>query len=172
MMVIMHFLNKVHYTVLMNPLELEMYPDFYVSHHEKVLDVCGETLLANAKQSIIMMMQVYEYFITHHMAKVFEGLLGSMTCLPGCFTLFCLCTPDTHKLLLISNQIVLDYSQNCVDTLHMKNLLHLSEDRYFTMLLLKQFPMYKTQFILDAHVETATPMTGIFFSHNVVGGSI
>ncbi|KAI6130624.1 glycosyltransferase family 2 protein [Pisolithus croceorrhizus] len=189
-MVVMHFLNKVHYNSPMNPLELEMYhqiknvigvnPTFYeylftvdadttaepyalnrlisaMIHDKKVLGVCGETSLANAKQSIVTMMQVYEYFISHHMAKAFESLFGSVTCLPGCFTLFRLRTPDTHKPLLVSNQIVQDYSQNRVDTLHMKNLLHLGEDRYLTTLLLKHFGMYKTQFIRDAHAETVAP---------------
>ncbi|KAI5986271.1 chitin synthase-domain-containing protein [Pisolithus orientalis] len=133
-MVVMHFLNKVHYNMLMNPLELEMYhqikniigvnPTFYeylfaidadmtaepytlnclisvMIHDKKVLGVCGETSLANAKQSIVMMMQVYEYFISHHMAKVFESLFGSLTCLPGCFTLFRLHMPDTHNTQFI-----------------------------------------------------------------------
>ncbi|KAG2107817.1 chitin synthase-domain-containing protein, partial [Suillus clintonianus] len=166
-MVIMHFLNKVHFSTPMNPLELEMYhqiknvigvnPTFFeylftvdadttvepysvhrlisaCIHDKKVLGVCGETELANTKQSIITMMQaiVYEYFISHHMAKAFESLFGSVTCLPGCFTLYRLRTANTHKPLLISNQMIQDYSQNRVDTLHMKNLLHLGEDRYLT----------------------------------------
>jgi chitin synthase len=126
-------------------------------HDKKVLGVCGETTLSNAKQSIITMMQVYEYFISHHMAKAFESLFGSVTCLPGCFTLFRLCTADTHKPLLISNQMISDYSQNRVDTLHMKNLLHLGEDRYLTTLLLKPLSTHKTQFIRDAHAYTVAP---------------
>jgi len=91
------------------------------------------------------------------MAKAFESLFGSVTCLPGCFTLYRLRTPDTHKPLLISNQIVTDYSENRVDTLHMKNLLHLGEDRYLTTLLLKHFPHFKTQFVRDAHAFTVAP---------------
>ncbi|KAF9232925.1 chitin synthase-domain-containing protein, partial [Melanogaster broomeanus] len=126
-------------------------------HDKKVLGVFGETELANAKQSIITMMPVYEYFLSHHMAKAFESLFASVTCLPGCFTLFRLRTADTHKPLLISNQMVADYSQNRVDTLHMKNLLHLGEDRYLTTLLLKNFPMHKTQFVRDAHAYTVAP---------------
>jgi len=101
--------------------------------------------------------QVYEYFISHHMAKAFESLFGSVTCLPGCFTLYRLRTPDTHKPLLISNQLIEDYSENRVDTLHMKNLLHLGEDRYLTTLLLKHFPLHKTQFVRDAHAYTVAP---------------
>ncbi|KAG6844744.1 hypothetical protein H0H87_004076 [Tephrocybe sp. NHM501043] len=91
------------------------------------------------------------------MAKAFESLFGSVTCLPGCFTLYRLRTPDTHKPLLISNQIIEDYSENRVDTLHMKNLLHLGEDRYLTTLLLKHFPLNKTQFVRDAHAYTVAP---------------
>ncbi len=91
------------------------------------------------------------------MAKAFESLFGSVTCLPGCFTLYRLRTPDTHKPLLISNQMIQDYSENRVDTLHMKNLLHLGEDRYLTTLLLKHFPAFKTQFVRDAHAYTVAP---------------
>ncbi|KAF8965794.1 glycosyltransferase family 2 protein [Flammula alnicola] len=189
-LLLMHFLNKVHFNSPMNPLELEMYhqiknvigvnPSFYeylfmvdadttvdplsvnrlisaMIHDKKLLGCCGETELANAKQSLITMMQVYEYFLSHHMAKAFESLFGSVTCLPGCFTLYRLRTPDTHKPLLISNQLIQDYSENRVDTLHMKNLLHLGEDRYLTTLLLKYFPRFKTQFIRDAHAYTVAP---------------
>ncbi|GJE86394.1 Myosin domain-containing chitin synthase 8 [Phanerochaete sordida] len=189
-MLLMHFLNKVHFNTPMNPMELEIYhqiknvigvnPTFYeylfmvdadttvaplslnrlvsaMIHDKKLLGVCGETELANAKQSIITMMQVYEYFISHHMAKAFESLFGSVTCLPGCFTLYRLRTPDTHKPLLISNQLIQDYSENRVDTLHMKNLLHLGEDRYLTTLLLKHFSNFKTQFVRDAHAYTVAP---------------
>ena len=46
--------------------------------------------------------------------------------------------------LFIANAVIGDYSENRVDTLHMKNLLHLGEDRYLTTLLLKHFPDYKT----------------------------
>ncbi|TFK68107.1 hypothetical protein BDN72DRAFT_879221 [Pluteus cervinus] len=126
-------------------------------HDKKLLGVCGETSLANAKQSIITMMQVYEYFLSHHMAKAFESLFGSVTCLPGCFTLYRLRSPDSHKPLLISNPMIQDYSENRVDTLHMKNLLHLGEDRYLTTLLLKHFPTFKTQFVRDAHAHTVAP---------------
>ncbi|KDQ13770.1 glycosyltransferase family 2 protein [Botryobasidium botryosum FD-172 SS1] len=126
-------------------------------HDKRVIGVCGETSLSNAKHSIITMMQVYEYFISHHLAKAFESLFGSVTCLPGCFTMYRLRTPDTHKPLFIANQIIQDYSENRVDTLHMKNLLHLGEDRYLTTLLLKHFPNFKTQFVRDAHAFTVAP---------------
>ena len=126
-------------------------------HDKKIIGVCGETSIANAKQSIVTMSQVYEYFISHHLAKAFESLFGSITCLPGCFSMYRLRTPDTHKPLFVSNQIINDYSENRVDTLHLKNLLHLGEDRYLTTLVLKHFPTYKTKFVRDAHAQTVAP---------------
>ncbi|OCF76617.1 chitin synthase [Kwoniella mangroviensis CBS 8886] len=189
-MIVMHFLNKVHFNAPMNPLELEMYhqiknvigvnPSFYeylfmvdadttvdemslnrlvsaMMHDKKIIGVCGETSIANAKQSIVTMMQVYEYFISHHLAKAFESLFGSITCLPGCFSMYRLRSPDTHKPLFISNGIIQDYSENRVDTLHLKNLLHLGEDRYLTTLVLKHFNDYKTKFVRDAYAQTVAP---------------
>ncbi|ORX33474.1 chitin synthase-domain-containing protein [Kockovaella imperatae] len=189
-MIVMHFLNKIHFNAPMNPLELEMYhqiknvigvnPSFYeylfmvdadttvqelslnrlvsaMMHDKKTIGVCGETSIANAKQSVVTMAQVYEYFISHHLAKSFESLFGSITCLPGCFSMYRLRTPDTHKPLFISNAIIHDYSENRVDTLHLKNLLHLGEDRYLTTLVLKHFPTYKTKFVRDAHAQTVAP---------------
>ncbi|KAJ7250198.1 hypothetical protein C8J57DRAFT_681427 [Mycena rebaudengoi] len=53
------------------------------------------------------MMQVYEYFISHNMAKAFEVSSAPSPVSP----------------------LIADSSENRVDTLHMKNLLHLGEDR-------------------------------------------
>lgn len=44
-----------------------------------------------------------------------------------------------------------------MDTLHLKNLLLLGEDRYLTTLILKNFPTYKTKFVRDAHAFTVAP---------------
>nr|CAG8434853.1 941_t:CDS:2 [Entrophospora candida] len=189
-MILMKFLNKVHFNSEMTPLELEMYhqikyvigvnPSFYeyvlmvdadtevmpdslnllVSafiHDTRVMGLCGETTLANEKKSWVTMIQVYEYFISHHLAKAFESLFGSVTCLPGCFCMYRVRTPDSHKPLLISNQVIEDYSENIVDTLHKKNLLHLGEDRYMTTLMMKHFPNYKMTFVPDAQCKTTAP---------------
>jgi chitin synthase len=131
--------------------------DGQVKERKKLLGVCSETQLANSKQSIITLMQVYEYFLSHNMAKAFESLFSPVICLPGCSTLYRLRTSDTHKTLLFSNQLIQDYSENRVDTLHMKNLLHLREDRYLTTLLLKHFPNIKPQLVRDAHAYTVAP---------------
>ena len=49
----------------------------------KIAGICGETSLENEEQSLWTMIQVYEYYISHHLAKAFESLFGSVTCLPG-----------------------------------------------------------------------------------------
>lgn len=189
-MVLMRFLNRVHYNLPMSPLELEMHhqirniigvnPTFYefmlqidadtvvaadsatrmvasFLRDTRIIAVCGETSISNAKQSIITMIQVYEYYISHNLTKAFESLFGSVTCLPGCFTMYRIRAAETGKPLFVSKEIIDDYSDIRVDTLHMKNLLHLGEDRYLTTLLLKYHARYKTKYIFHAHAWTVAP---------------
>ena len=91
----------------------------------KLIGVCGETALSNAKHSFITMMQVYEYYISHNLTKAFESLFGSVTCLPGCFTMYRIRAAESGKPLFVSREIFEDYSEVRVATLHLKNLLHL-----------------------------------------------
>ncbi|KFY07300.1 hypothetical protein V492_07267 [Pseudogymnoascus sp. VKM F-4246] len=189
-MLMMRFLNRVHYNAPMNPLELEMYhqirniigvnPTFYefmlqidadtvvapdsgsrmVSaflDDTRLIGVCGETAIANAKATFITMIQVYEYYISHNLSKAFESLFGSVTCLPGCFTMYRIRAADSGKPLFVSREVIESYANIRVDTLHMKNLLHLGEDRYLTTLLLKYHSKYKTKYIFDAHAWTVAP---------------
>jgi chitin synthase len=123
----------------------------------RIIALCGETGLNNAKHSFITMIQVYEYYISHNLAKAFESLFGSVTCLPGCFTMYRIRAAETGKPLFVSREIIDGYAEIRVDTLHMKNLLHLGEDRYLTTLLLKHHPNYKTKYIFDAHAYTIAP---------------
>jgi chitin synthase len=189
-MILMRFLNRVHYNLPMSPLELEMYhqirnvigvnPTFYeymlqidadtvvapdsatrmVSaflDDTRLIAVCGETALTNAKSSFITMIQVYEYYISHNLSKAFESLFGSVTCLPGCFSMYRIRAAETGKPLFVSREVVEAYSTIRVDTLHMKNLLHLGEDRFLTTLLLKYHSKYKTKYIMRAHAWTIAP---------------
>ncbi|KAK4247958.1 glycosyltransferase [Corynascus novoguineensis] len=189
-MILMRFLNRVHYNLPMNPLELEMYhqirniigvnPTFYEYLFQidadtvvapdsatrmvsaflddtRLIAVCGETALSNAKSSFVTMIQVYEYYISHNLSKAFESLFGSVTCLPGCFSMYRIRAAETGKPLFISREVVEAYSTIRVDTLHMKNLLHLGEDRYLTTLLLKFHNRYKTKYIFRAHAWTIAP---------------
>ena len=43
-------------------------------HDTRVLALCGETAIANAKHSFVTMIQVYEYYISHNLIKAFESL--------------------------------------------------------------------------------------------------
>lgn len=191
-MIIMRFLNRVHYNLAMSPLELEIYhqirniigvnPTFYefmlqidadtvvapdsatrfvaaFLDDTRLIACCGETALTNAKASYITMIQVYEYFISHNLAKAFESLFGSVTCLPGCFSMYRIRAAETGKPLFVSKEVVENYATIRVDTLHMKNLLHLGEDRYLTTLLLKFHSKYKTKYINRAHAWTIAPDT-------------
>ncbi|KAL1916705.1 uncharacterized protein VTP21DRAFT_5409 [Calcarisporiella thermophila] len=188
--ILMQFLNKVHFDAEMTPLELEIYhqmknvigvnPSFYeyifmvdadteampdslsrliscMSHDARIIGICGETQLGNEDNSWTTMIQVYEYFISHHMAKAFESLFGSVTCLPGCFCMYRVRTAQKNIPLIISNNIIRDYSDNHVDTLHKKNLLSLGEDRYLTTLMMKYFPQYKMTFTPHAKCKTTAP---------------
>lgn len=57
----------------------------------KIVGICGETSLENEERSWWTMIQVYEYYISHHLAKAFESLFGSVTCLPGWYMFFPFC---------------------------------------------------------------------------------
>ncbi|OTB03288.1 glycosyltransferase family 2 protein [Hypoxylon sp. CI-4A] len=127
------------------------------ANNSKIAGICGETALQNEERSWWSMIQVYEYYISHHLAKAFESLFGSVTCLPGCFTMYRLRTADRGKPLIISDGVIKDYSICNVDTLHKKNLLALGEDRYLTTLMTKHFPYMSYKFIPDAYCQTAAP---------------
>jgi chitin synthase len=68
-------------------------------------------------------------------------------------------TVDKGKPLIISDQVIREYSDCAVDTLHKKNLLSLGEDRYLTTLMTKHFPSMSYKFIPDAYAKTAAPET-------------
>ncbi|OUM68725.1 glycosyltransferase family 2 protein, partial [Piromyces sp. E2] len=125
----------------------------------RIMGICGETQLDNEKDTWVTMIQVYEYFISHHLSKAFESLFGSVTCLPGCFCMYRIRTPVKGTPVLITKGIIEDYSECIVDTLHKKNLLSLGEDRYLTTLMLKHFPQLKITFIRDAKCLTNAPET-------------
>ena len=103
------------------------------------------------------MIQVYEFYISHHLSKAFESLFGSVTCLPGCFSLYRVRTADKGRPIIISSRVIEEYAEANVDTLHKKNLFSLGEDRFLTTLLMKHFPTFKTKFCPDAVARTVAP---------------
>ncbi|WVR03103.1 hypothetical protein IAU60_000093 [Kwoniella sp. DSM 27419] len=187
---LMQYLNRVHFDAPMSPLELEIYhqmrnvigidPAFYeyifqvdadttvmpdslnrmiscASDDQKIIGICGETKVANEKESLTTMIQVYEYYISHHLTKAFESLFGSVTCLPGCFSVYRIRTADKGRPVIISSIVIDEYAEPNVDTLHKKNLFSLGEDRYLTTLMMKHFPTFKMKFTPDAVAHTVAP---------------
>ncbi|KAH7140986.1 class V chitin synthase [Dactylonectria macrodidyma] len=129
------------------------------THDLRLIALCGETGLSNAKSTVVTMLQVYEYFISHNLSKAFESLFGCVTCLPGCFSMYRIFASESGKPLFVSHKIVESYATVSVDTLHMKNLLSLGEDRYLTTLLLKYHGKYKMKFLPSARAWTVAPET-------------
>jgi chitin synthase len=134
-----------------------------MQHDHMIMGVCGETRIANKRQSWVTAIQVFEYFISHHMAKAFESVFGGVSCLPGCFSMFRLkarkSSGDDWVPLIIKPEIVKEYSQSEVTTLHQKNLLLLGEDRFLTTCLIRTFPNRKMMFLPQAKCRTVVPDT-------------
>ncbi|OMH82014.1 Chitin synthase 5 [Zancudomyces culisetae] len=153
--------------VLMVDADTKVYPDSLARlvgvlvEDPLVMGLCGETQIANKGESFTTMIQVFEYYIAHHLAKAFESVFGGVTCLPGCFCMYRIKSPKGYHgywvPILANPDIVEHYSDNVVDTLHKKNLLLLGEDRYLTTLMLKTFPKRKMVFVPAAVCKTIVP---------------
>lgn len=140
----------------------------------EIMGLCGETKIANKSQSWVTMIQVFEYFISHHLTKSFESVFGGVTCLPGCFSMYSNIAISISLIsgikapkgeagffvpILANPDVVSRYQEDKVDTLHKKNLLLLGEDRYLTTLMLKTFPHRKQIFVPNAVCKTIVPDT-------------
>ncbi|KAK4154640.1 glycosyltransferase [Chaetomidium leptoderma] len=153
--------------VLMVDADTNVYPDS-LTHmisamvkDPEIMGLCGETKIANKRASWVSAIQVFEYFISHHLAKSFESVFGGVTCLPGCFCMYRIKAPkgaQNYWVPILANPDVVEhYSENVVDTLHKKNLLLLGEDRYLSTLMLRTFPKRKQVFVPQAVCKTTVP---------------
>ncbi|OAD76133.1 chitin synthase [Phycomyces blakesleeanus NRRL 1555(-)] len=124
-----------------------------------IMGLCGETRIANKRTSWVTAIQVFEYYISHHYAKAFESLFGIVTCLPGCFSMYRIKSPKNGSWvpILANPDIVMEYNQNIVTTLHEKNLLLLGEDRFLSTLMLRTFPKRQMMFVPQARCKTVVP---------------
>jgi len=129
---------------------------YAMDHDASVLACCGETQVDNKSQSWVTMIQVFEYYSSHHMKKAFESVFGCVTCLPGCFTMYRIFTEDMQCLIADDN-VFQDYSRNDIPSLHEKNLFELGEDRMLTTLLLQHFPGMSLSFVPEAICWTIVP---------------
>ncbi|KAI9487592.1 MAG: chitin synthase [Benjaminiella poitrasii] len=154
---------------LMVDADTKLYPDALsrlisaAVKDPEISGLCGETKIANKTDSWVSMIQVFEYYISHHQSKAFESIFGGVTCLPGCFCMYRIKAPkgpNGYWVPILANpDIVEHYSENIVDTLHRKNLLLLGEDRYLTTLMLRTFPNRKMMFVPQAVCKTIVPDT-------------
>jgi chitin synthase len=153
--------------VLMVDADTKVFPDS-LTHmasamvkDPEIMGLCGETKIANKRSSWVSMIQVFEYFISHHLSKSFESVFGGVTCLPGCFSMYRIKAPkggQNYWVPILANPDVVEhYSENVVDTLHKKNLLLLGEDRYLSTLMLRTFPKRKQVFVPQAVCKTTVP---------------
>ncbi|OLY84186.1 Chitin synthase D [Smittium mucronatum] len=155
--------------VLMVDADTKVYPDSLgimvavMVNDPMVMGLCGETKIANKRDSFTSMIQVFEYYISHHLSKAFESVFGGVTCLPGCFCMYRIKAPKGnmgfYAPVLANPDVVENYSENIVDTLHKKNLLLLGEDRYLSNLMLRAFPKRKMMFVPSAVCKTIVPNT-------------
>ncbi|KAJ1509388.1 Chitin synthase, class 3 [Coelomomyces lativittatus] len=167
-MYITHVPPTVYEIILMVDADTQVHPEALdrmvscFSQDSSIMGICGETQIQNKYQSWVTAIQVFEYYISHHLSKSFESVFGGVTCLPGCFSAFRMKVLKTHQHwvpLLINPEILQTYSEQCVDTLHKKNLYLLGEDRYLTTLMLKTFPKRKMIFLPQAKCLTVVPDT-------------
>ncbi|KAK9460359.1 chitin synthase-domain-containing protein [Lipomyces oligophaga] len=160
---------EMYEIMLMVDADTKVYPDSLTHmiacmvHDRDVMGLCGETKIANKRQSWVTAIQVFEYYVSHHLTKAFESAFGSVTCLPGCFCMYRIKAPkgdDGYWVPILANpDIVERYSNNVVETLHEKNLLLLGEDRYLSTLMLRTFPKRKQIFVPQAVCKTIAPDT-------------
>ncbi|KAI1082776.1 glycosyltransferase family 2 protein [Whalleya microplaca] len=153
--------------VLMVDADTKVFPDSLTHmlcamvRDPEIMGLCGETKIANKRQSWVTAIQVFEYFISHHLSKSFESVFGGVTCLPGCFCMYRIKSPkgaQNYWVPILANPDVVEhYSENVVDTLHKKNLLLLGEDRYLSTLMLRTFPKRKQVFVPQAVCKTTVP---------------
>ncbi|GAA5929034.1 chitin synthase CHS3 [Sporobolomyces koalae] len=162
-------------TVLCVDADTKIFPDSVsrmmscMVNDTEIMGLCGETKIANKSDTWVTMIQVFEYYVSHHLTKAFESMFGGVTCLPGCFSMYRIKAPkggDGYWVPVLANpDIVMHYSENVVDTLHKKNLLLLGEDRYLTTLMLRTFPRRKMMFCPQAVCKTIVPDTfGVLLS--------
>ncbi|EPB90013.1 hypothetical protein HMPREF1544_03125 [Mucor circinelloides 1006PhL] len=152
-------------TVLMVDADTQVLPEALtymvaaMANDITIMGLCGETRIANKRASWVSAIQVFEYYISHHYTKAFESLFGMVTCLPGCFSMYRIKSPKNGSWVpvLANPDIIMEYNQNVVTTLHEKNLLLLGEDRFLSTLMLRTFPKRQMMFVPQARCRTVVP---------------
>lgn len=119
---------------------------YEMNRRSDIASCCGETEVRETEEGLswIQKVQKWEYWASHNINKSiylfifthsldidFQSAFGSVTCLPGCFSL--------HRVDdLVSNNYILEQFERSPSkgSIVESNLLELGEDRYLTLLLL------------------------------------
>lgn len=108
----------------------------------KVIGICGETMILNKFESWVTMIQVFEYYISHHLSKTFESVFGGVTCLPGCFCMYRIKIVTNQRGDLVSGP---SKSQVGVSRVGAKALLNSSVEKNLCL------PILANPFIINAY---------------------
>lgn len=120
----------------------------------KVTAVCGQTVVRNHSSCFITRVQSFEYFISHLLLKTFESVMYETLVLSGCFTLINLVGKDNKAL--VNSRIIAEYTKTAT-SLYEKNLVELGEDRYLTVLIIREHPGAELKYLSTAVCETNAP---------------
>ncbi|KAJ4253433.1 hypothetical protein NW762_010591 [Fusarium torreyae] len=147
---LMSFLNRVFHGSPMNPLEVEMF------HH--INDVIGvDPRLYEFLLMVDADTAVHPDALNHLVSSCANNTQIAGICGETSFTMYRIKSYDGKKPLIVSDAVLQDYSICDVDTLHLKNLLSLGEDRYLTTLMIKHFPRMWLKFLPEAQCQTVAP---------------
>lgn len=151
--------------------------------NDKQLGLCGTTDVYNKNETVITLIQVFEYFISHLLLKTFESEFYNTLVLSGCFTMFKIykdanisnqnnTSPKTPEDVYIDIDLtnirepfitseILEIYNKQPHSLVEANVLKFGEDRYLTNLLIQHYPDYKISYTNATTCQTVVP-TGFF----------
>lgn len=95
--------------------------------------VCGETKIYNKHESIVSVIQIFEYFVSHLVFKIVENEIFTPLVLSGCFTMF----KKNDMSVEILNQYFKSENDTNINSLIFDNLYKYGEDRLLTILMIK-----------------------------------
>ena len=133
--------------------DMQFHPNAIIMLVDVLLDrpdvgaVCGTTLPAGS--GVLEIFQRYEYGFQHCLSKTTEGALGSIFCVPGCFSVL------RGKALLNAN-ILKKFASEAVKPAHFLKYDQ-GEDRWMTTLLLKEG--WRAEYFSLCTVYTTCPDT-------------
>ncbi|KAJ2330174.1 hypothetical protein GGH92_009600, partial [Coemansia sp. RSA 2673] len=145
-LILMSFLQRVMFDERMTELEYELFNAMW--------NVTGVT---PDNFEIVLMVDADTKVYVDSVTRMVKAMVDDPTIMGQCGETKIANKTDSWVPILANPDIVENYSENVVDTLHKKNLLLLGEDRYLSTLMLRTFPKRKMMFIPSAVCKTIVP---------------